>query len=146
MKVVAQSIAAVLTLIAVVLFPAHLIAQGTQEAQPSAQMVGEGLYSVLVMFYVPRILGWLKNQSWFSFMERGEFAMNRVTAFTVAACAALSIHYSFSHGADGWSLVIGGPHKSVIGFIGQVLLQYGGQQTSYEVMLSAAAAKTMARG
>lgn len=133
----------VLAVVLIVGVPAHLFAQATATSS-TTNFFGEGMYSLLAAFFVPRGLEWLKQRSWFHFMEDGARMLNRAAALVAAFLTALSIHYSFSHGADGWQLVIGGPHQSVIGFVGQFLAQFAGQETSYLWMKAAGAAAAVA--
>jgi hypothetical protein len=88
--------------------------------------------SMLLAFYLPRILAWLKVQSWFPFLEDGRRHINRLTAVLVALGSAMGLHWGFSHGDTGWQFIIGGPQMTIVGFLVDFARQFAAQQFFYE--------------
>jgi hypothetical protein len=89
--------------------------------------------SVLFAFVVPHLLQWLKGSN-VPLMQEGAARLNRAVAFGTAILMAVNVHWTFVHGADGWTFTLSGIHDSIGAFLLDVTRQFMLQQGRYRVL------------
>ncbi len=111
------------------------VAAGVAQVTPPAAAAALGqqsFASVLLSFYTPRILEYLKEWDRFPLIERGATVANRAVAIGVSVLQGAGLTWAYHSGADGWSFVMGSHHSTFGEFGLAVATAFAAQQYFYE--------------
>lgn len=115
------------------------VAAGVAQTTPPAAAAALGqqsFASILLSFYTPRILEYLKEWDRFPLIERGAAQANRLVAIGVSILQGAGLTWAYHSGADGWSFVMGSHHSTFGEFALAVATAFAAQQYFYEQLPS----------
>jgi hypothetical protein len=111
-----------------------LFAQAVNPEQiPQASALGQqGVISVILSFYLPRLMEILKGWKRFPLLQDGARRLNQFIAVLVATAQSVGLTYTYHSGQDGWTLMFGSGHSSIEEFGVAFALTLATQQFFYE--------------
>lgn len=132
---------------------AQTAAQQTAETVKNVNMMGQQSFASLLMsFFMPRIMEGLKNWKKFPWLQEGAAKLNRGVALLVSVLQGTGLTWAYHRAAegshDGWQFIIGSQHSSFEEWIIACFVAWAAQQYFYEQLPSVRAdaiARAMAR-
>lgn len=137
-----------IVILLVVFFAPVVLAQvsgADPETVASAALLGQQSFaSLLISFFMPRIMEALKTWQRFPLMKQGAAKLNRWAAIGASVLQGSGLTYSYHQSGDGWQFVLGSHHSSFDEWMLACLVAFAANQYFYE-QLPSVQAESIAR-
>lgn len=123
-------------------------AQATADTVAGVNALGQQSFaSLLLSFFMPRVLEFLKRWKAFPLIQEGAAKLNRLIAILVSVVQGTGLTWAYhaaTGGSGGWQFVLGSKHSTFEEWVVACLVAFAAQQFFYE-QLPTVRADAMAR-